>query len=372
MRRGVSKGKSRSAVFMVMGGVVLGVAHHALSRGWVTTAPLPASAAINASRSSSKGISKAPSPRVEVIGWAKDGGASAQVNVRDYPLDPFPQAPCLDTSISLAEVSVPDRSLAPPVLHPVVAARLHAKVLAQGTDSGGVGVPYIPRSRDACTRYYHRDAACPIGEPWRLVVAIAAAVLTRPAAPDAAQPLLTDLAPSLAAGLDPTFAYRLYLAYDTVDPVFGTVAGRTAATDTLLRAANGDGDGVRCFTGAPPGTTLPPLVSVHWVPCEDCSGYPARAQSRAATTAVLEGAEYVLRINDDTRLPPSGAWTAAYINTLLTHTQLPNFGVIGPYEPDAHPGLLRLHFTHRTHTRIFGDHYPASLPDMCVQYRVPV
>lgn len=308
-----------------------------------------------------------PAVSGERQGWAEESDGSEDVNIRDYPLDPFPQAPCLDTCVSLAEAGVPDRSLAPPVLHPVIAARLRVKVLVQGTGGGGVGAPYIPRARDACTRYYHRDVACAAGEPWRLVVAIAAAVHTRPELEPGAQALLTDLAPSLRAGLDPAFAYRLYLAYDVIDPLYGSVEGRAAASLALLTAANaGVTDGVRCLAGAPAGTTLPPLTSVHWVPCDDCPGYPARAQSRAATAAVLEGAEYVLRINDDTRLPPTGAWTAAYIAALLTQSQLPNFGVVGPYEPDALPGVLRLHFTHRTHTRIFGAHYPATLPDMCV------
>ena len=107
------------------------------------------------------------------------------------------------------------------------------------------------------------------------------------------------------------------------------------------------------------GSTL--LVSVHWVLCP-YEGKPAWAQSDAVVAAFREGADYVLRTNDDTEAPARRDWADIFINDMRSRL-VPNLGVVGPTCAQVSPTLLTHDLTHRTHAAIFGLHYPRSLPD---------
>ena len=65
------------------------------------------------------------------------------------------------------------------------------------------------------------------------------------------------------------------------------------------------------------------------------------------------------RVNDDTVLKTSN-WSELYINTLKTAFSPSYLGLTGPA---TRRGIYTYDFTHRTHTDIFGIHYPHVFPD---------
>lgn len=92
------------------------------------------------------------------------------------------------------------------------------------------------------------------------------------------------------------------------------------------------------------------------------SGKPAWAQNDAAMAAFTEGADYVMRTNDDTRLPTSQGWETVLIRDLRQRHPVPNLGVVGPMFHEGNTNILAHDFTHRTHAVIHGFYYPRSLP----------
>jgi len=197
---------------------------------------------------------------------------------------------------------------------------------------------------------------------WKLAIGIAAGVRGVAGVALEQQPLFSVLAASLRDALHPGFAYRLHLVYDSDDAVYADATNRAAAggavMSMVLPAAAG-----RRLQGQTPLTGAIDL-SVHWQICGDCSGKPARAHSNAAVAAVMEGAEYVFRVNDDTGMPPDASWTQVMIDELTQRRPVPNLGVTGPdFEFPVETPVLSHDFTHRLHIATHGWHYPPSLPD---------
>jgi len=73
--------------------------------------------------------------------------------------------------------------------------------------------------------------------------------------------------------------------------------------------------------------------------------------------AYNEGADYLVRVNDDTHFLTSG-WISMGVHTLQGHTY-PNVGVVGPTAPmDLDRTTIMTHdMVHRTHLCIFKDYY---------------
>lgn len=92
------------------------------------------------------------------------------------------------------------------------------------------------------------------------------------------------------------------------------------------------------------------------------TGKPAWSQNDAAVAAFREGADYVLRTNDDTEMPVRKDWASAFIADLRGRPGFPNVGVVGPASDKPPQNVLTHDFTHRTHVMIHGFYYPRSMP----------
>lgn len=72
-----------------------------------------------------------------------------------------------------------------------------------------------------------------------------------------------------------------------------------------------------------------------------------------------DGADYLVRINDDTQFLTPG-WILKGISTLQSHST-PNVGVVGPTCPNDEKRIIMTHdMVHRTHLQIFTDYYPEA------------
>jgi hypothetical protein len=90
------------------------------------------------------------------------------------------------------------------------------------------------------------------------------------------------------------------------------------------------------------------------------TGKPAWAQNDAAMQAYADGADYVLRTNDDSELPQRPGWTSVFISDLLSRQPVPNLGVVGPTCNQGATYILTHDFTHRTHIEVHGTYYPRA------------
>ena len=73
--------------------------------------------------------------------------------------------------------------------------------------------------------------------------------------------------------------------------------------------------------------------------------------------AFEEGAEYLVRVNDDTEFK-SKRWITAGVKALLS-LDPPNLGVVGPTCPNGNKHILTHDMVHRTHLKIFDSYYPS-------------
>ena len=159
--------------------------------------------------------------------------------------------------------------------------------------------------------------------------------------------------PTFCRTASPGFAYRIYLAYDHVDPLFTNGRLLTAFRKTfddemqrLCTSNNGSGSDVD--------------VSLHLVECSH-AGKPAWAQNDAMMEAYLDHVDYFYRINDDTKMMTSG-WTEKFIAKLECYDP-PRVGVVGPKHSGGNLDILTYDFVHRTHVDIFGFYYPRVFTD---------
>uniref|UniRef100_A0A7S4FBI4 Hexosyltransferase n=1 Tax=Chrysotila carterae TaxID=13221 RepID=A0A7S4FBI4_CHRCT len=87
---------------------------------------------------------------------------------------------------------------------------------------------------------------------------------------------------------------------------------------------------------------------------------PGPAFNFMMAAAYGDGADYLYRVNDDTRFV--GAWAAQAIDA-LRRMQPPNVGVVGPICEQGNTAILTHDFTHRTHLDIFPSYYPPIFSD---------
>ena len=69
-----------------------------------------------------------------------------------------------------------------------------------------------------------------------------------------------------------------------------------------------------------------------------------------------DGAEYVVRINDDTEFV-TASWVTAAVGALRAYTP-PNVGVVGPTCHEGNVRILTHDMVHRSHLAVFGVYYP--------------
>lgn len=165
---------------------------------------------------------------------------------------------------------------------------------------------------------------------------------------------LGTLLQSFLPTAQPQYEYRFYFAYDTTDPVYNKTSLRDEVTNSFNHMVSTEAQ------KRGPSTCL--HVELYWVHC-NYSGKPSWAHNDAVLAAYNEGADYVLRINDDTEMPLRLDWLEAFIVDLRSRRPIPNLGVVGPAHEGGNLAILTHDFTHWTHVAVFGYHYPRSLPD---------
>lgn len=101
-----------------------------------------------------------------------------------------------------------------------------------------------------------------------------------------------------------------------------------------------------------------PSIPVNFLSIKKGGQQTSRIPFNEACQAAYEyGADYIVRVNDDTKFKSSG-WVAMGIKALLDFP-VPNLGVVGPLDL-ALPRLLTHDMTHRTHLDIFDRYYPVE------------
>ncbi|KAL4231098.1 hypothetical protein ACF0H5_008681 [Mactra antiquata] len=84
-----------------------------------------------------------------------------------------------------------------------------------------------------------------------------------------------------------------------------------------------------------------------------------KAVNTIAEKAVQDGADYLVRVNDDTQFV-TNKWTSLCIESLQSF-EPPNIGVVGPLCLRDKETILTQDFVHVTHFHIFGFYYPPQL-----------
>ena len=167
-------------------------------------------------------------------------------------------------------------------------------------------------------------------------------------------PLFRTLLPSFIRTASRGYAYTFVVVLDRDDPLVEELGGAKDGVQRFLRVhfdaavarARWDGGGAHESANAPPAP-LPRLV-VRLAPRNAEGGEPARRQGEAVIHAyVNEGADYVLRLNDDTQLL-TAYWAELLISALQ---QQGNIGVVGPTCLDGNQDIMTHEMTHLTHLR---------------------
>lgn len=154
-----------------------------------------------------------------------------------------------------------------------------------------------------------------------------------------------------------------YFAFDHNDPIFENADMRSKIEAEAQRMFKEENERRWHPEGHVPGSTVDGstlLMSIHWVHC-NYAGKPAWAHSDAVMAAYVEGADYAIRMNDDTAFPTVKDWADRMIGDLRGR-EIANLGVVGPACSAGANWILTHDFTHRTHAAVFGYQYPRSLP----------
>lgn len=180
----------------------------------------------------------------------------------------------------------------------------------------------------------------------------------------ASLPVFNTLLPTFLNAAQPHHIYRFYFAFDHNDPIFESADMRAKIEAEAQRLFKEENERRWHPEGYVPGSTIDGstlLMSIHWVHC-NYAGKPAWAHSDAVMASYVEGADYAIRMNDDTAFPTVKDWADRMIGDLRGR-EIPNLGVVGPACSAGANWILTHDFTHRTHAAIFGYQYPRSLPD---------
>lgn len=151
-----------------------------------------------------------------------------------------------------------------------------------------------------------------------------------------ALPLSTYCIPSLLQTIEPEFNYALLVGYDSDDSYFNDPKNR----EELDKMAQ--------------------PVPLLWFAYDNPTRKPGPIFNNISAQAVLEGCDYLYRINDDTEI--QGRWASEFIR-VLSSFEPPNVGVVGPTCNQGNTAILTHDFVHKTHNAIFGYHYPPVLTD---------
>jgi len=95
------------------------------------------------------------------------------------------------------------------------------------------------------------------------------------------------------------------------------------------------------------------VLPLHFLSVRKSSRIPHNEGCRAAYEL---GAEYIVRVNDDTEFRGKG-WLTGAVHALESFTP-PRLGVVGPTCKEGNRRILTHDMVHRTHLEIFGDYYP--------------
>ena len=153
--------------------------------------------------------------------------------------------------------------------------------------------------------------------------------------------LLTRSLPSLLLHTEDGFEYRFYVGYDTDDGFYNHEEIQRKITEWFRKE-------LRWGQSA---ALLPFANELH---------KPGPIFNFLSSSAAADGAEYIYRINDDTRT--TAPFAAAMVGA-LEHMTPPQLGVAGPDCRQGNREILTHDFVHRSHLAVFGLHYPPTLPD---------
>ena len=147
--------------------------------------------------------------------------------------------------------------------------------------------------------------------------------------------VVARLIPSLKNSLTPRelqkYSVELLVAFDAGDPFWEepSVISKVEERSTTLK------------------------LPIHFLSVQKMPRIPFNEACRAAYDL---GAEYIIRVNDDTEFR-GRAWLTAAIRVLESFNP-PRIGVVGPTCNQGNKRILTHDMVHRTHLDIFGDYYP--------------
>jgi len=144
------------------------------------------------------------------------------------------------------------------------------------------------------------------------------------------------------------FEHWMYIAYDAGDAFY----------DSPVREAEVRGWVEEKIVS--PLTAAGVTLRLSLLRYENTLRKPGPAFNFMMAAAFADGADYLYRINDDTRFV--GAWVASAVGTLRGLSP-PNVGVVGPICNEGNRAILTHDFTHRTHLLIFDHYYPPIFSD---------
>mmetsp|Transcript_26317 Transcript_26317/g.58480 ORF Transcript_26317/g.58480 Transcript_26317/m.58480 type:complete len:416 (-) Transcript_26317:243-1490(-) len=153
------------------------------------------------------------------------------------------------------------------------------------------------------------------------------------------------------------FRYRLYVGIDDTDSFWNSGENQ----DRLRQMAGKDRDGGGGGTG---GTTGGEGLEVVFHSFPQPSGGHRIPLNEICREAYVDGADYIVRINDDTEFV-TPYWTSLGVRRLRSF-QPPNVGVVGPTCHQGNREILTHDMVHRTHVDIFGTYYPKDFKNWYV------
>ena len=142
--------------------------------------------------------------------------------------------------------------------------------------------------------------------------------------------------------------FTVYASWDSGDPIYDTPTANVefrGVFESLLAAG-----------GLPKESVALKMIAPREFPF--ASGAPSQVVSMALNTAVVDGAEYLYQVNDDTHMDSKG-WAPMLVAKLRENAYMPNLGVTGPMDTNNHKIFTHV-FVHRTHFEIFGYLFPPA------------
>ena len=176
-------------------------------------------------------------------------------------------------------------------------------------------------------------------------------------------PLVELMAPSLLRTAETDrFRYKLFVGIDD-DDAYWMDEGHQRYVKNMFENANahhsdnseaeeGEGESTNRYRNQQIEVVFLPI------PQRKDGGRHRVPFNEVCRAAYDDGADYVVRINDDTEFT-SEYWTSVGIAALLTFHP-PNLGVVGPTCGQGNTRILTHDMTHRTHMEVFGrdQYYP--------------